>query len=625
MPAQAQHHIWTAYLSGTTGEVALGSVMIPDVNGEWYVIATSAARTAAVRTTCVSGVAITYGDDLIRNVEIQTVGPCPQSITGLTAGLAAQLRVSTTGRLERVVGDPVEADIIVGRCDADGWAYLNMLGDGQGGGGGGGTTTTASNVGDGEGEVYKQRTVDDLELRTIKAGTGVTVTNNALDITLTAGPRTITDPDFWIDPPLSGGVGSDSNDGLTSLTPLATWAYMRDGIWGPGAFLNPTGGTMTVHIVNTLPSSDPMDLAVGQASNINGTFLQITGSPTTTRSGTITAVTAANRAANTPWDITDSAMAGTWTTDLRQRVTITSGARSGASWWVAKDLGSQKCRISSPRGTSMQEITPTVADPYTVQALPKVTNSNPWTPFVNVSFRLLDFQDQDFRGCYPDFTYCKFSFGIGVNDCTITLLNCCLARGIVANRGWLTFQAGLVADTTGTTYGVVCRGGRIDIFYDTMMQGLGQGLKIGGGSSAYIQQLSMFDCLLALQIGVGRGGQLGNTGGAGHVELYSRLVGAASQTDSYFWGSGNTGYAINLKTGGRFSYETGRYPTITASIGDFILDGTATARAFDEATGAYTTARACSWANLAATIAGGGFGDGGAHNVPRAVHVTDMP
>jgi len=49
-----------------------------------------------------------------------------------------------------------------------------------------GEVNTASNVGTGTGNVFKQKTGVDLELKTLLAGTGISVTNNASDITIAA-------------------------------------------------------------------------------------------------------------------------------------------------------------------------------------------------------------------------------------------------------------------------------------------------------------------------------------------------------------------------------------------------------------------------------------------------------
>ncbi len=125
MPAQQQHAVFTGYLSGSTGAVAAGYVMTLDSSGDYYVVATSANRTAASRTSRCAGINITAGDDDNRAVEIQVVGPCPPAITGLAAGSASQLIVNASGQLERSAS-PGASDIVAGYCDADGWAYLNF-------------------------------------------------------------------------------------------------------------------------------------------------------------------------------------------------------------------------------------------------------------------------------------------------------------------------------------------------------------------------------------------------------------------------------------------------------------------------------------------------------------------
>jgi hypothetical protein len=123
MSAQQQHSVWTAYLTGADDPPAVGYCLIPNAAGTKYIVASAANRTAASRTTAVAGIVIREGD--VNSVEVQTVGPCPPEITLLGTGAAGPIIVDDNGRLARKP-TPLTSDIVAGKCDADGWAYLNF-------------------------------------------------------------------------------------------------------------------------------------------------------------------------------------------------------------------------------------------------------------------------------------------------------------------------------------------------------------------------------------------------------------------------------------------------------------------------------------------------------------------
>lgn len=139
MPAQQQHSVTTAYLSGTTGPVTVGYVLClndPDADEQRYVVSSSANRAAFGRRS--AGIALDDGDDFDPAVEMQTVGVVPPAISGLLPGVASIVRVSTAGRLERVASYS-PSDDACGYCDADGTAYVcfPLVGMSFGMGGGG--------------------------------------------------------------------------------------------------------------------------------------------------------------------------------------------------------------------------------------------------------------------------------------------------------------------------------------------------------------------------------------------------------------------------------------------------------------------------------------------------------
>jgi hypothetical protein len=140
MGAQANHTVWSAYLSAAADAVSVGTCLMLNEAGTAYIVATAANRAATSRRS--AGVALTAGSAVYRAVEMQTVGVVPASVTGLGAGAAGAIRVGSDGRLERGSGGDE-----VGRCDADGTAYVLFGGAASGGGGGSSLpeVTTANN------------------------------------------------------------------------------------------------------------------------------------------------------------------------------------------------------------------------------------------------------------------------------------------------------------------------------------------------------------------------------------------------------------------------------------------------------------------------------------------------
>lgn len=113
MTSPAYSILYSAVVHGAASSGSPGDVLIPSSAGQPYVISSTANR-GSRRST---GVALsTYTANGV--VEIQQCGRVESSISGLGAGSASWVRVSSAGRLERCT--PEASDDVVGRCDADG-------------------------------------------------------------------------------------------------------------------------------------------------------------------------------------------------------------------------------------------------------------------------------------------------------------------------------------------------------------------------------------------------------------------------------------------------------------------------------------------------------------------------
>lgn len=104
----------SAQVDSTSGAVAIGNMLVPV--GGLYVVATTANRALGGRA---HGIALSaWGSTIPGAVRIQHVGVVDAAVTGLGAGTASWVRVSTTGLCERCV--PSGSDDIIGYCWTDG-------------------------------------------------------------------------------------------------------------------------------------------------------------------------------------------------------------------------------------------------------------------------------------------------------------------------------------------------------------------------------------------------------------------------------------------------------------------------------------------------------------------------
>lgn len=263
MSAQQQHSVWTAYVSATDGDIEVGHCLMLNAAGTLYVPATLANRTAAGRSAC-GGIALTARseDERDRSVEVQTVGPLEPAKSLLGSGADdVPIIVGDDGFLERKAS-PTGSDIVVGKCDADGWAYLNFSTQGAQGasltlGGSNGdvlvraSSTTATGLSPGS---ANNIIASNGSAWVVQAG--VTVPSGSLNDPIgldgTGGLKVITLSGFTAGGDLSGSSTSQQVEAATGLTNLFT--------------LRATAPTMQWVAATSTPRLNQADVTTGSAT-----------------------------------------------------------------------------------------------------------------------------------------------------------------------------------------------------------------------------------------------------------------------------------------------------------------------------------------------------------------------
>ncbi len=180
--------------------------------------------------------------------------------------------------------------------------------------------------------------------------------------------------DWYID----GTVGNDANDGLTAETPLQTGVELFRRL-GPYAIWSQS---VTIHVL----ANGMTDGIILRGYMPAGSHVDLLGTATVLATDTINTYTALNHTTPTATEITASESLTDFTPYKWRRLRITSGVRSGAVSWIAKEspggVGVATARISPPiqlnTASNTNIVSTTIAfvngDPFVIESLPTVPN-----------------------------------------------------------------------------------------------------------------------------------------------------------------------------------------------------------------------------------------------------------
>ncbi len=270
--------------------------------------------------------------------------------------------------------------------------------------------------------------------------------------------------DWYID----GVSGSDTNNGITSGTPLKTGAELALRL-GPYA---KWGQSVTIHVL----ANGMIDALVLRGSMLNaGTFLDIIGTPTVLATDTLGTFAAVNHATPVAAQLTGTTIID-WTSYVWRRIRITSGTRAGAVCWIAKvnpgGVGVATARVSPPvridtaSNTTVIAQAPLVAgDPFVVESLPSIPsmmievdgpiNTALTTQYSKrqVTFQAIDCLNVRLAVQGNSYRAKTWNFGCRIAVVDTTGAPCTGTSGFHANLGFLLAAIDNNTSTTTSVYG----------------------------------------------------------------------------------------------------------------------------------------------------------------------------
>jgi hypothetical protein len=375
--------------------------------------------------------------------------------------------------------------------------------------------------------------------------------------------------------------GSDGRSGISSGSAWKTGSKLAQAIGDA-----PVNTTLAINLLSDVPIGDRI---VVPPVGVDG-FLKYIGTATTLRTSTATAGTAGpTNTTQTRAQFIDSSIVSSWsnagagsTSLIGKRIRITSGARAGAIGWLIKDAGSKTAltprmlavSLTDPIPVQFTAVAQASGDPYVVEDLTSIHEidfSKPMSThlgrIVKCAFYGVKFPVGEATpivpGAYGNPTVAFIGCDLGIVGGVLFSHACVHSYGYLVPGSYALLNGCWIDQYLYYEHGA----------YVALQQGsVAQAANIiGEGGHLYADDVGIFDC-------------------TGHG-LETR-VGGRVQAPGLIWGNANSGRGIAAGAQSGVAYST--KPSVTGTLGDTIVGGTAKAYAsipyFETANGAGITA-----------------------------------
>lgn len=421
-------------------------------------------------------------------------------------------------------------------------------------------------------------------------------------------------PGIWLSQTtwfIDASTGDDTNDGLTSGTALASAKELSRRLFN-GVTTLPFG-LYTITIIGDLATGDFIDVDAIESTATGASRIVFQSQPVVAQSGALTAGSAPI-VSGVSRELVEDTVNGLTGFDLattfsgNQVMTMTSGAASAYSTFLAKDLGANLNEAGVfTAGSQFAYASPSVGDTYDIETLPKVQISRvsvsraksvfrPFYPLVQFTKLHLETAGTDFSqwtSLNSEILFDRCSlFGVFHNSGTVTMIGCSLSPNSLFKGGTWRVYAGVhiggLFFNCSLTYGLEATWQTYAVPFDSGEAAFDNELAFRGVVARIVDPISVFDAQ----------GNVAIPGTRHVVQVPEGCTVIASET---LWGNGavvaaTAGAAIRVD--GEYFYASGKAPTVVSNFStpyDTVIGGVVvpyTALPFANSTGGILAERA---------------------------------